>query len=148
MTTTADQTTAEEFILALCIYRESAGEPDEGKLAVGCTVRNRVQHPKWWGNDYYSVITARWQYSSITAPGDPTLIKYPKWVDPTFQKCITVARLVIDGTAEHPFPGADSYYSDVIAAPKWATMDKFVGQIGHHIFFNCDGDFETTPTTK
>ena len=137
---TANQASAEQLILALTVYREAANEPDHGRIAVAWTLRNRVQHPKWWGRDFYGVATAKWQYSSISAPGDNQLGKWPKWDDPIFQRCLEIAGAVIAGAIAHPMPGADSYYADYIPVPRWATDDKMVGKIGHHIFYNLDED--------
>jgi len=138
----ADSATAEELIVALVAYREAAGEPYLGKVAVVWTLKNRKDHPKWWGHDYYSVATARWQYSSMTDPRDSQLTKWPRWDDPVFQRCLEIVRGVIGGVIFHPLPGSDSYYSDYIPSPRWATPDKFVGKISHHSFYNMDGDYE------
>lgn len=131
---------ANRFMLALCIWREARSEPREGKVAVGYTVMNRAAHPGWWGNDVYSVITKPMQYSSITAPGDAQLHLFPKLSDAVWLECLQIASDIIDGTAPNPVPGADSYFADYIPPPRWATSDKFVRQIGHHVFYNLDGD--------
>lgn len=131
---------ANRFMLALCIWREARAEPLEGRVAVAFTVLNRAKHPGWWGNDVYSVVTKPWQYSSITAPGDKQLHLFPKLSDTTWLECLQVASDVLDGDVPNPVPGADSYFADYIPAPKWATADKFVRQIGHHLFYNLDGD--------
>lgn len=137
--------TANVFLLGLLIWREAAGEPYEGKVAVGYTVLNRADHPKWWGNDPYSVITKPMQYSSITAKGDPMTVRWPSIDRDTvdgriFVQCLDIATRVFNREVKNPFPGADSYYSDTIEKPKWADDTKFVGKIGHHSFYNLDGD--------
>lgn len=128
--------------LALLIWREARGQPFEGMVAVAHTVRNRVEKPKWWGTDYLSVIGKKWQYSAMTAPGDPQLILYPKSDDKEFIVALHIAEAVIDGRIEHPAPGADSYFAITIDPPEWATQDKFVRQIGAHRFYNIDSDYE------
>lgn len=130
----------ERVLLGLTIWREARGEDLMVKMAVGCSVRNRVQNPKWWGNDYVSCLTKKWQYSSMTDPKDVQLTTWPKADDHVFEECLDIAGQVIDGSAVHPMPGADSYHDVSIAAPKWATPDKCVGQLGRIVFFNIDGN--------
>jgi hypothetical protein len=89
-----------------------------------------------------SVITQKWQYSSIAATGDPQLMAYPKANDNIFEDCLKIADMVHDNLMNSPLPGADSYYDDSIPAPKWATPDLFVGKIGRLNFYNSDHDFE------
>lgn len=134
-----DWTIADIVFLALLIWREARGEPYMGKVAVAWTVRDRVEHPKWWGDSYSGVMARRWQYSSLTAPGDPQLTKWPIFPDPTFATCLEIADRVIHGTVENPFPGADSYHATSISAPYWAKEEQFVGAIGGHKFYNVDG---------
>jgi len=61
-------------LLALMLWREARGESDEAKIAVAHTVVNRVAHPGWWGRTVDDVIAKKWQYSSMTDPGDPQLV--------------------------------------------------------------------------
>jgi hypothetical protein len=128
----------EVCLLALVIWREARGESYDARIAVGCSIRNRVKHPKWWGNDYVSVITKKWQYSSMAASGDPQLMTYPQARDHIFEECLNIASLVYDDTYNSPVAGADSYYDDSIPPPKWATADLFVAKIGRLNFYNVD----------
>ena len=134
----------ERLVLALTIWREARGEDHKTKVAVACSIRNRVLHPKWWGNDYVSVCTKKWQYSSMTATSDPQLGLWPSITDFSFAECMEIADAVIDGELSTPIEthGADSYYDDSIAPPKWATPDKFVGKLGKLNFYNIDGETE------
>jgi N-acetylmuramoyl-L-alanine amidase len=129
-------------LLALVIWREARGEGEAAWRAVGCSIRNRVIRPSWWGRDFVEVVTKKWQYSSMAAPGDPQLILYPKLGDSRFHEILNLAGGIIDGLIESPVPGADSYFDDSIAPPKWATPDKFVGKIGRLNFYNLDSDCE------
>jgi N-acetylmuramoyl-L-alanine amidase len=129
-------------LLALVMWREARGEGIKAMTAVGCSIRNRVQRPSWWGKDYIGVITKKWQYSSMAAPGDPQLILYPQSTDATFEQALQAAQWVMDGTVVTNAPGADSYYDDSIPAPKWATPETFVAKIGRLNFHNLDKDTE------
>ena len=129
-------------LLALLTWREARGETRGARVQVAWTVRNRVENPKWWGTDYISVITKKWQYSSIASPRDPQLILYPQENDHVFLECLEIANTVISSSSGEeiaPFPEADSYYDDSIAPPAWATPDKMVGRIGRLAFYNIDG---------
>jgi N-acetylmuramoyl-L-alanine amidase len=133
------QAISDRFYLAFVLWREARGETRACKLAVAYSILNRVDHPKWWGGSISTVITKPWQYSSMTDPKDPQLVKYPvdggDWED-----CLDVADLVIRRVGPNTMKGADSYYDTSIKAPAWATQDKFIGQLGKIRFFNTDGD--------
>ena len=134
-------------LLALLIWREARSESFLGKVAVGYSVRNRVEHPKWWGNTYSAVMAKKWQYSSLAAPGDPQLMTWPVFPDDAFTECLDVADRVIHGTTSNPCPEADSYYATYIAPPKWALDAQFVVLIGQHKFYNTDGSHPENDTT-
>lgn len=142
MPTTDPEDTYALVLLSLVIWREARGEGVNGWKAVGCSIRNRVLRPSWWGKDYISVITKKWQYSAMGAPGDPQLIKYPKTDDARFYEIMSIASDIIEGYLKSPVPGADSYYDDSISAPSWATPDKFIAKVGRLNFYNMDQDYE------
>jgi N-acetylmuramoyl-L-alanine amidase len=77
------------FLLALAIYREARGEDLAAKIAVGCVIRNRVQHPSWYGRSWFEVITKPYQFSSFNL-GEPNSIVFggPKhgWI-PSLPPC-------------------------------------------------------------
>jgi N-acetylmuramoyl-L-alanine amidase len=130
-------------LLALVIWREARGEGPLCMTAVACSIRNRVSRPGWWGKDYISVISKKWQYSSMSAPGDPQLIIYPQIGDAAFDKALEIADQVINEVVKNPVPGADSFYDDSISPPRWATKDTFVAKIGRMNFHNLDKDIES-----
>jgi N-acetylmuramoyl-L-alanine amidase len=99
-----------------------------------------VARPKWWGSDVSTVVAKKWQYSSMTAPGDPQLIKWPTSADPEWSQCLQVAIDALDGRLVPTCPGADSYFDVSIPAPAWAKPEMFVAKIGRLSFYNTDGD--------
>jgi N-acetylmuramoyl-L-alanine amidase len=144
-TTPEQKRITEVFYLAFVLWREARAEPKDGKIALVWSILNRVTHPKWWGTDIVSVITKPWQYSSMTDPHDPQLIKYPgSQADTAWPECIDVAMGVYDGTYKNPVPGADSYYAVSMDKagnpPDWAKKFRFVAQIANHKFYDSDGD--------
>lgn len=141
---------ADVFLLAFTVWREARGESYEGKLAVACSILNRVKRPSWWGDSVQSVVTKKWQYSSLTDPKDAQLTTWPREDDARWQECMQLALDVINGDVGNPVPGADSYYAAWMDAkgmtPKWATQEHFVRQIGNHRFYNLDRDVEKEST--
>ena len=133
--------------LALVVWREARGESHECQVAVAHSILNRVQRPAWWGDSVLSVVTKKWQYSSMTDPRDVQLVKWPSPVDAAWPGCMEIARDVLAGATVNPVRGADGYYDVSIPPPKWATPDTFVRQIGRIRFYNLDHDTEVTGGT-
>lgn len=134
-------------LLALTLWREARGESYEARIAVAHTVKNRLEHSGWWGHDWISVLTKKWQYSSLTDPNDRQLTTWPKADDHLFEECLTIAEGVVQGLYHSPLKGIDSYFDDSLQGdlrPKWATEhpERFVGKIGRLNFYNMDCDTE------
>lgn len=120
-------------LLALLIWREAEGEPIEGKIAVGWVVRNRAFHtnpPDWSG-----VMTKKLQFSSLTAPGDACLVKWPTAISYAWIDAMTAAEGVYTGALADPTGGATHYVNLAVAHPAWANVLQFVTKVGSHSFF-------------
>lgn len=138
-------------LLALTLWREARGESRDARIAVAHTVKNRLSKPGWWGNDWISVLTKKWQYSSLTDPKDGQLTAWPAASDHVFEECLEIAQAVIEGTIRSQLAGIDSYFDDSLQGdlvPKWARENpsKFVGKIGRLNFYNMDSDVEVLVT--
>ena len=133
---------ADVTFLALVLWREARGEDKETQAGIAHVVLNRVKRPSWWGSDVMDVIFKKWQFSSLTDPKDKQLTTWPKARDKSWAQCLLLADDALAGTLKNPVPGADSYYDVSIPAPKWATKENFVSQIGKVRFFNLDHDIE------
>lgn len=118
----------EVSLLALCIWRESRGQTILAKLGVAWSIRNRVNHPGWWGTDWASVITKRWQFSSMTAPGDVNLVAWPLPVDTSWHASLDAAQQAYSGTGTDPTNGATHYFDQSLDSnpPNWATDGSMV----------------------
>jgi len=138
----AIQKEADLIFLALVVWRESRGETNEVRSGVAYSILNRVKRPSWWGNDVMSVVFKKWQYSSMTDPHDAQLVVWPQANDVSWQQCMDVASGVINGTIVNLVNGADSYYDISIPAPKWASPETFVTQLGKIRFYDLDKDVE------
>ncbi len=124
----------DDFMLALCMWREARGDGAAGMTAVGCVVRNRVTAH---GSGYYSEIVRALQFSSITAKGDPQLTLYPQLSDGTWGMAQTLAKEVISGplALEDITGGAQFYYATTIPLPSWAEGMTMTCQIGRQRFY-------------
>lgn len=126
--------TTDQLALSLCIWREARGEGQQGMLAVACVVRNRVhKHNSGYALEVYR----KWQFSSITASGDPQLHLFPTISDPTWAQAQKIAADVISGQAEDITNGSTLYYDDSIPFPKnWnRSKCKFACTIGRLHFY-------------
>lgn len=120
--------------LALVLWREARGESHDGKRAVAHVIRNRVMAshlPDQWED----VIEAKWQFSSMTAPGDGMLVQWPKQPDAAFEDCMKIAENVFEGIDSDNTNGATHYANLSVCDPTWAHTLKQVAVIGHHTFF-------------
>lgn len=142
MTTEEIKKSADLVFLALVVWREGRGEKSECRAGIAYSILNRVNNPKWWGNDILSVVTKKWQYSSMTDPNDKQLTTWPISIDSSWTACLLLADAVLTGQVPNPAKGADSYFDISIPNPKWATEDCFVKQIGRVKFYNLDRDVE------
>lgn len=110
---------ADQFMTALCLWREARGEKIDGITAVACVLRNRVNKHN---SSYYAEVIKKWQFSSITAPGDPQLVIYPQSSDSDMMLCMNLAVMVAEGNIVDPTGGATLYYDDSIKFP--SSWDK------------------------
>jgi spore germination cell wall hydrolase CwlJ-like protein len=100
---------------ALCLWREARGEGERGMAGVGWVLRNRVARR---GSCYFAEVVRPWQFSSMTAKGDPQVANYPAVADPSWALAQQVAAYVIEKALADPTGGATLYYDDSIAFPK------------------------------
>ncbi len=109
------------ILLALDIWREASNQSYDAKVGVGRVVQNRANHPGWWGHNIVEVITHKWQFSSMSAPGDPNLIRWPHESDPSWIESLTAAGAVLTApVASDITQGATYYYSVPLTSPPMA----------------------------
>lgn len=120
-------------ILALVVWREARGESKEGKLAVANVIRNRVEAthlPDQWDD----IIERKWQFSSMTAPGDAMLVQWPHDGDQTWSDSMAAAEHVFSGGCDNT-GGATFYCNLDVCHPAWADTYHQTIKIGRHTFF-------------
>ena len=114
-------TSADQFMLALCLWREARGVGNSGMVAVACVLRNRVEKNK---SNYYIEVTKPWQFSSITAKNDPQLGLYPSYADSSWQLAQKIASPLSMVALADTTEGATLYYDDSIPFPAGWDIHK------------------------
>ncbi len=117
----------DQFIAALCLWREGRSAGKAALAGIWSVLRNRVADPLHrWPRSLPGVITQRAQFSSFSA-GDPNATKFPipdsradwqAWLD-----CVGVVCAPVYGD---PTDGATNYEScQPGELPAWASDDTF-----------------------
>ncbi len=127
--------TDELHCLALTIYFEARGEPEDGKLAVAHVVMNRMKDSRFpdticrvvqqGGEQVRHRCQFTWWCDGLS--DRPQNLR--QW-----QKSKSLARTVYWGDRPDPTGGALWYHADYVA-PTWAQAFSRTSQIGRHIFY-------------
>jgi len=128
------------FLLTAVLYGEARGETLPGKIAVACVIRNRVEHPGWWGKNYKGVILKPKQFSCMSqndanfddvamALGDG-LIKEMAW-----RECRWAAMGAIGNWYGDITNGANHYHTSDVSPPPWSKGKDPVCVLGKHLFY-------------
>ncbi len=140
----------EQMILARVIWGETRGASRAVRIAVGCSIRNRLgtKGKKGLRNSYHKIILESSQYSVFweKSPKDKNLkaLRDPlgttenpadneKWKDIYF-----IAGQVINEDIPDPTKGANHYYSKIkknYKPPYWATKKTFTVKIDNTYFY-------------
>ncbi|MDA2936532.1 cell wall hydrolase [Patescibacteria group bacterium AH-259-L05] len=133
----------EHMLLARAIFGEARNEilSDKTRIAVGWSIRNRTEDPSRWSDNYRDVILQEDQYSAfrISDPNRPFVenpLRADSFIDKkAWQNCYKIAVQVIRGEVQDPTNGANHYYDESIARPKWLTQENFIIKLDT-IFFH------------
>lgn len=109
-----------KIIAALCIWREARNQTYAAMLAVAWAIKNRVRA----GKDECAVVTQKWQFSGMTAPGDPNLIQWGQTNDPIVARVCMAIEAVFEGSTPDPTNGSTFYFSPPLTAPpeEWGPV--------------------------
>ena len=109
----------DQFMLALTAWRENRGGGYAGMQSVANVIVNRARHR---GTSPYLECVRPWQFSSITAKGDPQLGMFPSESDPTWVTAQSIAQAAANDSLEDITEGATSYYAlSMTTPPYWAA---------------------------
>lgn len=108
-----------QFILALTLWREARGVSSAARQAIACVIRNRAAKRK--DRDIVAVCTAPYQFSSMAAPGDANLVKWPAVNDIQMADCLAIAGLV---NGRDTTGGAIFYFTPPLTQPpkEWGNV--------------------------
>jgi N-acetylmuramoyl-L-alanine amidase len=109
-------------LMALDLWREAQNQSYAAILGVAWVVKNRIVMP----HDLVYVVTKKYQFSSMTSPGDLNLVKWPETGDAAFAMCCTAAEAVFSPGAVDPTNGATFYFSPPITEPPVAEWGPVV----------------------
>lgn len=131
----------EEMLLARTIYSEMGSESYEAKIAVGWTIRNRVEDNRnRWGKTYHEVILQAHQYDALWNKHTYDKVREPpisenKREKEAWEDSHRAAIQVISEKNLDPTKGANHFYSTTISKPSWADEKKLTIQIGITKFY-------------
>jgi spore germination cell wall hydrolase CwlJ-like protein len=129
----------EQFLLALCAWREARSEGYDGMLAVCSTVMNRVMRPGFPKTIGDVVLQPR-AFSSFNR-GDPNAAILPRPSDEQFTAACAAAMLVTSGRSYNdPTDGAVFYFSPPVVAPPidWGAVAPTT-RVGRLSFYRTEG---------
>ncbi len=122
--------------LALTLYHEARGEPDEGKIAVGYVVLNRVADERYPDN-----------ICGVVKQGGQEVLnrcQFSWWCDgqsdhpanaKAWKRSVALARAIFWGYTKDPTQGAVSYHATYVK-PGWRKKLVQTVKIGQHIFYS------------
>lgn len=132
-----------QILAAICLWREGRGQSKAALAAIYHVILNRVSDPKHrWPKTISGVIMQHLQFSSMTFPGDPNLLRMP--IDdgsPDWLAFLDCQAVVATALIADPTQGATNYVSVDArgnipeGAKDWATADKLTYQVGPFRFF-------------
>lgn len=141
-------------VAVICtVVGEAAREPIEGQVAVASVIRNRVQHPRWWGKGWRGVCHAPAQYSCWWESNENSQRVYAladalmrKAVGNTGPSSLSQIEWLVSGVMEGQLLDntnrADHYLTTQLwkspAAPAWAKTKMPVATRASHTFFRLE----------
>ncbi|WP_332846476.1 cell wall hydrolase [Pseudomonas lactucae] len=122
--------------LALNIYHEARGEPEEGQIAVALVTMNRAE---WRVENVCQTVYKPWQFSWTRSAS--TLPRHEKhaWI-----KAKTMAQEIIEGYHPDITQGSTHFHAQHIR-PAWHRSFVKTVHIGNHIFYTQSANTRVAP---
>ncbi|MDH3666818.1 MAG: cell wall hydrolase [Paracoccaceae bacterium] len=123
--------------LARTIYFEARGQSDQGMVAVGHVVMNRVKSPAY-PDDLCAVVREGKEEGPC---------QFSWWCDDkpnaatderAYHRAVHQAADILEGKAADPTKGANMFHNSA-ASPAWAKKAEPRGRIGDHFFYYLEG---------
>lgn len=138
---------SDDAVHALTLFGEARGEPIEGMIGVGCSIRNRVNDAKHrWGTTYRAVCLQKAQYSCWAPLGGAanhqavldaaTILLRNQQAPPLLEQCAWVALGVSKSAILDTVKGANHYHAVTMKPrPSWAQSYAPIVQKAGHVFY-------------
>ena len=123
-------------IMARTIYGEARGEEEEGQIAVGNVIKNRVKKKTRYGRNIKDVCLKAWQFSCWNHK-DPNfkIISSLDRRNKTFVKLLATAEQILNNDVKDNTKRSTHYHTSAIK-PKWSKGLTPIVTIGNHLFYN------------
>ena len=128
-----DMTDDQTLYMAKTIFGESRGESQNGQIAVGHTILNRVKAGGWYGASIKDVVLKPYQFSCWNQ-GD---VNRELIINKTSQQLLPyyeLSKKIINGTIPDNTGGATHYHAKGVT-PYWAAKMTKTATIGNHVFY-------------
>ena len=122
-----------ELLIAL-VMGEAEGEPLQGKIAVACVVRNRVNDERW-PDTWRGVMMQPNQFSCFLPEYFRADIFKQDRLNPVWREAHLAAFGVYNRYIRAEARGANHYYATIIEEPYWAKGRNPVLEVGKHKFY-------------
>jgi N-acetylmuramoyl-L-alanine amidase len=121
--------------IARTVWGEARSQKPDGWAAVTWVIKNRVDHPGWWGRSIRDVCTKPNQFSCWNF-GDPNRDKMIALDshDTLLSQIRLVAQEVFAGRIPDPTCGAAFYHTRAVN-PTWDNAMTMTAEIGDHFFY-------------
>lgn len=119
-----------DFALAvICIWQEARSEPNEGKVAVGEVIRNRMKKK---GQNVAQVVLAPLQFSGMNAHDVNRVPSFQ--IEDTDPVVVSCANAWLVSATSNLTNGALNYFNPKTSDPMWASELQNPVMIGSHLF--------------
>lgn len=127
--------TYDQFMAALCIWREARGCSTSQMNAIWWVLQNRANDPaNRWPKDIADVVTQPYQFSSFNA-SDPNVTAWPSFKDKAdWLAWLNCQAVVVSPLGGDPTGGATNYLSGD-AVPSWAEGKEPTVVLGPFKFY-------------
>jgi N-acetylmuramoyl-L-alanine amidase len=127
-------------VFARTLWGEGRSTGASGMTHIASVIMNRIDHPRWWGDDVIDVCQAPFQFSCWN-DNDPNLPKLLAVTtdDPEFEMAVLIATQAMKRNLPDATDGADSYYAlSMKEPPVWAVRATRTIADGFHVFMRVE----------
>lgn len=139
-------TLSDRDVLALTLWAEARGEGVEGRIAVACVVRNRMQRRRQTASQVclapaqfscWAPVDGAANHRALMATADAVARKQCR--DSIVAECQWIADGVLSGACQDITHGADHYLTTRLLTgthkPGWVSAMAWTATIGSHAFY-------------